>query len=50
MSIPPTPKGGGTLGTFGWNLAIYLDMASVIMYIALLIVEEQDYIDNWVVN
>lgn len=34
-----------------WNLAIYLGMASVIMYVALLTVEEeQNYITEWVVN
>ena len=34
-----------------WNLAIYLGMASVTMYVALLTVEkEQDYITDWVVN
>lgn len=34
-----------------WNLAVYLGMASVIMYVALLTVEEeQNYITDWVVN
>ena len=34
-----------------WNLAVYLGMASVIMYVALLTVEEeQNYITEWVVN
>lgn len=34
-----------------WNLAIYLGMASVIMYVALLTVEEeQNYITEWTVN
>ena len=34
-----------------WNLAIYLGMASVTIYVALLTVEEeQNYITEWVVN
>ena len=34
-----------------WNLAVYLGMASVIMYVALLTVEEeQNYITEWIVN
>lgn len=34
-----------------WNLAIYLGMASVTMYVALLTVEEeQNYITQWAVN
>ena len=34
-----------------WNLAVYLGMASVMMYVALLTVEEeQNYITDWVVN
>lgn len=34
-----------------WNLAIYLGMASVTMYVALLTVEEeQNYITEWTVN
>lgn len=34
-----------------WNLAVYLGMASVTMYVALLTVEEeQNYITQWTVN
>ncbi len=34
-----------------WNLAIYLGMSSIIVYVALLTVEEeQNYITEWIVN
>ena len=37
--------------TAQWNLAVYLGMASVTIYVALLTVEEeQNYITEWVVN
>ena len=37
--------------TAQWNLAVYLGMASVMIYVALLTVEEeQNYITNWTVN